>query len=548
MTLRPYQTDLIRDVRGQWQSGARNVLMRLDTGGGKTKILSSIAAERQADGPVAVIAHRNELVSQLSLALASNGLVHDLVCSRANARAIAQAQVEELGTSYLDPNAPVRVVSVDTMLRRTDELASWAQRVKFWVVDEGHHVLKSNKWGKALQEFTHPDVQGLLPTATPRRADGYGLGRHADGVVDVMVEGPPGRWLMDQGYLSRYRVACVDSHIEQYLTAVAASGDYSPAALKRASQETKIVGDVVQSYLQFAPGKLGVTFASDVDTAVDMARSYRDAGVPADVLTGATDVLERVRMMRRFRQRQILQLVVVDVLSEGVDVPACDVVTMARKTESLGLFLQQLGRGLRPSEGKQFLQLIDHVGNFLSHGGGPDVPRIWSLDRQEKRSKSPDDAIPIEVCLNVLCGQPYEKFRSCCPHCGQPKPGPRARATPAQVAGNLTLLDDSILAALRGDIDVVDMPPEDYARRLLHQGCPAVGISRNVRLHRERQEVQAALREAMAIWAGPRHASGMPDGDIQSEFYLRYGIDVLSAQALNASDASELLNRVVTDL
>src|SRR5690606_24763517 len=142
--------------------------------------------------------------------------------------------------------------------------------------------------------FTHPDCRGLGPTATPGRADGKGLGRHADGFMDIMValtdtpDGTlgvhvgnevtcaPAKVLIREGFLSPYRVACVESHITEFLGEVAKSGDWSQAALKSASERSSIIGDVVTSYRQFADGKIGITFATDVEPAGNIARAYRE--------------------------------------------------------------------------------------------------------------------------------------------------------------------------------------------------------------------------------------------------------------------------------
>ena len=248
MTLRPYQLDLIRDVRAAWASGARVVCMQLATGGGKTRIVSEIV--RSAGVPTAILAHRSELVAQLSLALARDRVPHHLICSDADRRDICTAHLAEYSTCLVDPNALVTVASVQTLVRR--DVSRWQQTVRLWVCDEGHHALRDNTWGAVIDRFDHPDCHGLLPTATPLRADGRGLGRDTDGFADTIVYGPSGKWLIDQGYLSRYRVAVVDSHMRDFLGSVAASGDWSQATLRQASQKSQIVGDVVQSYWSFA--------------------------------------------------------------------------------------------------------------------------------------------------------------------------------------------------------------------------------------------------------------------------------------------------------
>lgn len=540
--LRPYQIDIVNRVHEAWQAGARNVVLRADTGAGKTVMIAHIV--RSHRGASCIIAHRSELVSQLSSAMAREGVRHNLICSQADRRAISADHAARFGHVYFDPSAPCAIASVDTLVRR-DDLADWQRNVTLWVVDEGHHLLANNKWGKAVAAFSHPQVNGLMPTATPRRADGMGLGRHADGVADAMVDGPSARWLIDNGYLTSYKVACVNSHIEEFLGDVSASGDWSNATLRSASQQSQIVGDVVQSYRQFADGKLGITFATDVKTAGEIAAAYRAGGVPADLLTGDTDIALRRSILRRFAEREILQVVAVDVISEGFDLPACEAITMARPTASLATFLQQMGRGLRPMPGKSFCQLIDHVGNFLRHGGGPDTPRVWSLDRRDRRSKAPDDAIPLRICLNVECGQPYERFRRACPYCGTSVPEPAGRAAPDQVAGDLTLLDESVLARLRGDLAATDQTLDEYRAGLVAKYCPPLAIPANVKRHAAKQDAQSVLRELMAALGGQWRAAGLSDGEMQSRFWYTFGMDVITAQTLGIDDANKLIDRIV---
>jgi DNA or RNA helicases of superfamily II len=119
-------------------------------------------------------------------------------------RVISSLQVMELGQFlFLTPNAKTGVGGVDTIIRM-DAGDAWFKQVRLMVQDEAHHVLKSNKWGTAAEMF--PNARGLLPTATPLRADGKGLGRHADGLVDVMVLAPSMRDIINMGYLTDYRI------------------------------------------------------------------------------------------------------------------------------------------------------------------------------------------------------------------------------------------------------------------------------------------------------------------------------------------------------
>lgn len=540
LSLRPYQLALKADVFSAWNQGAKNVLMRLDTGGGKTVILADIVRER--GGFAAVIAHRNELVSQLSMALARVGILHRIIAAKKVAQAITREQIAEFGRAYVDPSAPVGVVSVDT-LNRASGLESWLAQVTTWIVDEGHHLLRDNKWGRAVSRFSNPHALGLLPTATPSRADGAGLGRHADGLADVMVEGPPMSWMIGEGFLTDYEVVCPESDLSRFLDDVGKSGDWSQAQLRRAAQRSQIIGDVVKGYLTFAAGRLGITFSTDVETAKGIAQRFNEAGVPAAVLTGDTEYNVRRDLLRRYERREILQLVTVDVVSEGFDLPAIEVGCMARPTMSLALYMQQFGRILRPMPGKGKALLIDHVGNFLKHRG-PDLPRVWTLDRREKRSSGEGGAIPKRVCANVACCRPYDRIFDTCPYCGTPAPEPEGRSSPEMVDGALSKLDPEVLARLRGLGDERDLDPISYQVKLQQKHVPSIAIPRLLRQHLAAQEAQAELRARMAEWGGFRRAEGLTDDQIQRRFFFEYGLDVLTARGLGATEARALAERI----
>lgn len=524
-------------MRRAWSQGAQNVVMRLDTGGGKTVVLSDIVDSHQ--GAAAVIAHRHELVSQLSVALARNGVRHNLIAAKSTRQAIVAEHMAEFGRSFYDPGSRHAVASVDTLVK-ADGLDAWNAQVTLWVTDEGHHLVRDNKWHTVMSRFTHPQVRGLLPTATPRRADGKGLGRHADGVADAMVQGPPMRWLIEQGYLTDYRIVCPTTDMELLESDIGASGDWSPAKLRAAAKGSRIVGDVVGSYQRFARGLLGVTFCPDTETAGEIQRAYEAAGVPAGLLTGKTLPGPRRATLRAFRERRLLQLVVVDIVSEGFDMPAIECASFARKTASLATYMQQFGRTLRPMAGKDKALIIDHVGNFVHHGP-PDRPRDWSLSRGEKRT-SAGGGIPLRICLS--CVQPYERVKKACPWCGAPAPEPVARNAPAMVDGDLAELDADTLARLRGAVDALDMPLETYRETLAASGVPPIGQMAHVKRRHAAQEAQRALRDAMGRWGGAQRALGLTDSEMQRKFFFTFGLDVLSAMALGTDEADALRGRI----
>lgn len=411
------------------------------------------------------------------------------------------------------------------------------------VVHNCHHVLKKNKWGKCIEMF--PNAYGLGVTATPIRADGKGLGRHSDGVFDQIVEGPTMRELIDRGFLTDYRIFAPPSNIDLSSAKVGSTGDYTKPSMKSAMKDSTVMGDVVEHYLKIAGGKLGITFAVDVETAGQIAAAFRAAGVPSEVVSANTDDRARTDILRRFKRREILQLVNVDLFGEGFDLPALEVVSMARPTQSYALYAQQFGRALRTMEGKDVAIIIDHVGNCVRHGL-PDASRIWSLDAREKRStNTPNDAIPVTAC--PACTMVYERTKSECPYCGH-KPEPISRSGPEFVDGDLCELDPDTLRKMRGEIERVDADPSFIRQKMINAGATGLVANSAAKQHRLRQEAQSPLRNVISWWAGVHRGRGKNDNEIYRLFYHRFGIDIMSAQAVGYKDAAALTEKIFYQL
>lgn len=529
---RQYQIELEQNVYAQWHAGHRNVMGVLPTGAGKTFVFSRIASVFQA--PVCAVAHRAELVTQMSTALAREGVRHRVIGPKALQRACSSAHLDRLGRDYIDPNGRVAAASVDTLIG-LDPATPWLHQVGLWIMDEAHHVLADNKWGKACSLF--PNAFGLGVTATPTRADGKGLGRHADGLMDALVVGPTMRELIDAGYLTEYRIFAPPSDIDLTNVTTTESGEYSPPKLKAARQESHITGDVVQHYLRIARGKLGVTFDTDIESATDTAKAYRDAGVSAEVVTSKTPDPLRAAILKRFERREVLQLVNVDLFGEGFDLPAIEVVSFARPTMSYSLYCQQFGRCLRLMDGKAAGIVIDHVGNVIRHGV-PDAYREWTLDRRDRRSRGgPRDVIPVRACVNANCCAVYERVLLACPYCGTTPPVV-ARSAPEQVDGDLYELDASVLSALRGERARIDGPVR------IPPNLPPGAYGNLIRNHEERQVAQQTLRSAMELWGGWNTALGRSDREGHRRFFHLFGVDVMTAQTLGPDKAADLEARV----
>jgi len=531
MTARQYQTDIINEVEARWQSGIKNVGVSAPTGSGKTVIFAKVMA--RCNLPTVAIAHRQELVSQMSLAMAREQIHHRIIAPNNVIRDIIALHREECGgATFYNPDAMNAAAGVDTLNARAADMAAWSSQVGYWVQDEAHHLLKENKWGKVIETFHN--AKGLGVSATWFRADKKGLGRDSDGVFDHLIHGPTMRELIDESYLCDYRVVCAESDIDLAKVEIGKTGDYKPKQLSEAAKESRIVGDVVQSYLKWAPGKIGITFATDIETATAITAQYNASGVSAELVTAKTPLKIRSELMRRFRRREIMQLVNVDLFGEGTDVPALEVVSQARPTASYGLFAQQFGRVLRHLPGKDYGLIIDHVGNIVRHGGPP-IQRKCTLAARSKGSRDTASEMPLKSCGNEDCLQPYERFRVVCPYCGH-RNEPAARSTVKMVDGHLIELDAATLEEMYADIRKTDYTMNSNAPIYAQQS------------HFRKQQAQRALRYQMAVWGGAKTATGYGLGESQKLFYLKFGVDILTAQALGKPDAIELTERLKEDL
>lgn len=536
ITLRDYQQNVVDRVYNSWQNGNRNVALVMGTGLGKSICMSSIALDfKNQHRNIAVIAHRNELVSQMSCHLARAGIVHRVIASKDTVRQIINEHREIFGKSFVSPTELTAVVGVDTLISRYESLRAWAQQISLWEIDEYHHCTVNNKWGKAVQLFQN--AYGLGVTATPSRADGQGLGRHADGYTDDMIIGPPMRWSIEHGFLADYEIVCPKSDLKVDDSQVSANGDWSNQTLRKAAKKSKIVGDVVQNYIKYALGRQAIVFATDIETADEISKDFNEHNIKAVSLNGNSHDTYRKQSLKLFAKSEIQVLVNVDLFDEGLDIKGCDVVIMARPTASLGKYLQSVGRALRPAPGKTAL-IIDHVSNVIRHGL-PDMPREWSLDRRQKKAKLTKDPDEIELTVCKKCLKPYEKFRTQCPYCGAEPvlPEPKSRSI-EMVAGDLVLLDKAALQRLRQNA-VLEAPGEVAARVARIAGPIAAKSVANRQI--EKIEAQGELKEAIAQWAAIERLKGFNDREIYKKFYYATGFDVLGALSSSQTRQDYLL-------
>jgi len=554
---RDYQTRFVASIHAAWEL-SRAVCAVMATGGGKTVCFASIMHDHV--GAAAAIVHRKEIVGQISQALARLGVKHRVIAAPSTIKRIRRRHLKELGRSFVDPGALCGVVSVQTLTSKSSEsnreLQAWITQITLAVYDEGHHYVKKGLWAKAVECMHRAKL--LFVTATPERADGLGLGADSDGFAEVMVGAPPLQWLQDQGYLCRFEYKAPRSDLNVSGIPITANGDLNTRELRKRVVESHLVGDVVKQYLQFAAGKKAIVFATDVASAGEIAAEFRRNGVASAALSGDTEQGERDGTLDDFEAGALAVLVNVDLFDEGFDVPAADVCILARPTESLGKYLQMVGRVLRvvyakgfdlsapagrlaaiAASDKPFATVIDPVRNWERHGM-PNWPKLWTLDGRAAGSQRSSDTQPQKTC--DACTQPYRAYLKACPGCNHVNE-PAGRKTPEQVDGDLVDLDVEGMAALFASIRKADMPDDEYSVNQIARHIPPIGRAADMRRHREAKYRRTVLRELIAWWMGcqPEDRSL---SERQRRFFFRFGIDVGTAHTLNAADTDALIEKI----
>lgn len=543
--LRSYQADVKADIYEQWRAH-RSVLAVMPTGAGKTITFASIMSEHPGAG--IIIVHRKEILSQISQAvalvsqdLASKGVAHRVVAPTATVAMIRRKHLAKFGKSFIDPSAQKAIASVQSLTSKSATnnraLQQYLQQVTLAVFDEGHHYVAQGFWAKAVDAF--PRAKLLFVTACPERADGTGLGVGEGGFCEVMVEGPTTRQLIDWGNLCKYTYFCPETDADFSQLAVNAQGDFNAAAMRARVVDSHLVGDIVSHYLKLTPGTQAICFMGDTVTADEAAAAFNKEGVTAVSLNAKTDDAERERALMAFEQGSIQMLVNVDLFDEGFDVPAATTCIIGRPTMSLNKYMQMVGRVLRTAEGKNMAYVIDPVRNWERHGQ-VSWPRQWSLKGREKGGRAESDKPKQRVCLT--CSQPYEAFLLACPYCGA-VPVPVGRVLPSQVDGDLTALDLDALDALFADREKANMSDADFERDMISRGVPGIGRGQQLSRFRASKYRRSVLNNLIGWWVGSQPADREP-AEIQKRFFLRFGVDMLTADALDLKDTDALIEKI----
>lgn len=373
MKLRPYQVDLINNVRSAYLSGKKRPCIVLPCGGGKSIIVADMAKKATEKGNrVLFLVHRKELCEQIENTFRAYG-VNMKLC---------------------------KVGMVQTITRRLKKIKEPA----LIITDENHHCL-ANSYKRIYEAF--PSARCVGVTATPCRLNGGGLGD----INDELVVGVSAKWLIANNFLAPY---------DYYAPSVAdltglhvKVGEYVTKEIEERLIKKSIFGDVISYYRQLADGKQAICYCASISHSDQMAENFREAGIPAEHIDGSTPKQDRAATIRRFRSGETRILCNVDLISEGFDVPDCEAAILLRPTKSLTLYIQQSMRCMRYKPGKRAV-IIDHVGNYARFGL-PDMDREWTLESKRKGEKKQENEISVRQCPECFF---THEFADTCPKCG----------------------------------------------------------------------------------------------------------------------------------
>ncbi len=410
MILRPYQTEIIKSVVSNIRAGEKSILIVAPTGSGKTVIFAHIATGAVAKNKrVLILTHRREILQQTVDKIANFGIEAGVIVS-------GKKNTDEL----------IQVAMIGTLINRLSDMPPQ----DLIIIDECQHSVSAT-WKKTIQHFGDTLRMGF--TATPERLSGEGLIE----IFTIMIEGPHTQDLVTQGYLSNPRMFS-GPDVQEKSKLKITRGDYDKDEQVKKYRSKVVIGSVIDHYIEKLNGLPTICFCVSIDHCHMMEAEFRLTGFRSRTITGKMSRVDRDSVIGGLSDGSVQVLCSCDVISEGVDVPVLAGCILLRRTKSLALYLQQVGRALRPYPGKNEAIILDHAGCYWEHGHPLDI-REWSLEAK-KRSKR--DSLPKPIvsvcpkCSGVWPGEPKT-----CPDCGYDLHEMRERAAgrkpPKEIEGIL---------------------------------------------------------------------------------------------------------------
>lgn len=397
-SLRDYQEDLYLKSR-QAIAKYKAICIQSATGSGKTPLVSAmVESVNQKNKRAWFIVPRRELLQQASNHFRKWQVPHGIIAPNSQeSRAFN-----------------IHVVSKQTIERRWEKIKNWPELI---LIDEAHI---NYDFQKTIYEKAPANTKFIALTATPERTDGRGLSRKAGGIYDVMIEGPSIPWLTERHFLTELRYfsppinGLQDLHVR--------GTDYDEEELEQLLERKKIYGELVGHYEKHGKGKPALIFCRSVKSAYQTAERFKEKGFNFHCIEGKLTDKKRKELISALTAGTIDGLTNCDICTYGLDVPRVEYAASIRPTLSRALYMQIIGRILRPYENpitgykKENALFFDHVNLILEHQD-QDYPGIplhyiphitWNFDGTEKRKRKKDEN-NIRLCpLNdfLYCNKP----------------------------------------------------------------------------------------------------------------------------------------------
>ena len=369
--LRYYQQDCIDASLNALKRGVKRQLICLPTASGKSCIMANLFPQVPAPFPqarqVLLLAHRDELISQLAHHAKSN-----------NPELIVEIEKAEQKAS---PNADVIVASVQTLGRKDSKRIEKFNPRDFKVVccDESHRAVAQGyknifDYFGVLDRSSH--VVSIGFTATPQRSDKVGL----SSVYDEIVYYRSPVDLIEEGFLSKIRVRSIRTETDISGVSTNSDGDFSITELSGAVNNPQRNEAIVDAYLEYCKDrKSTLVFGVDVAHVKALTDCFIARGIDARLILGETDSDERRVVLDDFKNQKYPVLINCLVVSEGADVPCITAIMMCRPTGSTLLAIQMMGRGLRLHKDKQDCLILD-VCDIFKKKSVVTIPSLFGLD------------------------------------------------------------------------------------------------------------------------------------------------------------------------
>jgi DNA repair protein RadD len=369
--LRDYQQEAVSATLKHFRKTNESAVIVLPTGSGKSLVIAELA--RLAKRKILVLTHVKELVEQNHQKYEDLGLTAGIYSAglkqKITRHQVTFASIQSAARNLDDFNEPYSLIIIDECHRlniHTDKsIGQMGDQDK----------LSTNQYQQIIKKLmqVNPEVKLLGLTATPYRLGmGWIYRRHYRGFVRSEQPRPfehciyelPLRYLIKRQYLTEPKL--IDATIEHYdFSALKGnvSGEYNGTEVNHfLSHYHRVTQGIIEHVVELAQLRKGVMiFAATVEHAKEVY-SYLPSGSSA-LVTGATDGAERDLLIKKFKQKEIKFLVNVSVLTTGFDAPHVDLIAILRPTQSVSLYQQIIGRGLRLSENKKDCLVIDYTGN-----------------------------------------------------------------------------------------------------------------------------------------------------------------------------------------